>query len=385
MVIEMLKRFEVTNYKNFKDKIVIDMGKVGGYHFNQECITDGKIGKMLIYGRNATGKTNLGKALMDISYIGWSGVRLQAGPLLNADSSQRDSLFKYVFQFGEDEIIYTYRRLSENVLLDEEMVVNGRQAFYYNFETRESSFGNLKILDADTVVIERFIAAMDNAIMESDEKQTLPFLRWLINNTPLQDGSLLLRLNDYMQRMSMLTVSESGIMRSRRVNESFYELLAEGENLKDFEEFLNIMGVECRLDLKKLPDGQLELYFVHVKPVPFMQTASSGTQALLRLYMRLIMRREASLLYIDEFDAFYHYEMSEKVVQFFKKKYPNSQIIMTTHNTNLMSNSLMRPDCLFILSGQGYLTALCDATPRELREGHNLEKLYISGEFEDYE
>ena len=44
---------------------------------------------------------------------------------------------------------------------------------------------------------------------------------------------------------------------------------------------------------------------------------------------------------------------------------------MTSHNTNLMTNRLMRPDCLFILSRTGTLTSLCNATERELREGHN--------------
>ena len=114
--------------------------------------------------------------------------------------------------------------------------------------------------------------------------------------------------------------------------------------------------------------------------------ASSGTLALVDLYRRLIPRVwDASLIYLDEFDAFYHYDMAECVVKFFKKKYPHCQMIMTSHNTNLMSNRLMRPDCMFILSRTGTLTALCNATTRELREGHNLEKMYISGEFEKYE
>ena len=63
----------------------------------------------------------------------------------------------------------------------------------------------------------------------------------------------------------------------------------------------------------------------------------------------------------------------------------NCQMIMTSHNTNLMTNRLMRPDCMFILSRNGMLTALCNATTRELREGHNLEKMYIRWEFEKYE
>ena len=94
---------------------------------------------------------------------------------------------------------------------------------------------------------------------------------------------------------------------------------------------------------------------------------------------------DPSFIYLDEFDAFYHYEMSEKVINFFKRRYPKCQIVMTSHNTNLMTNRLMRPDCLFILSRAGTLTALSNATKRELREGHNLEKMYISGEFDKYE
>ena len=66
---DVLKRFELRNYKNFKDRIVIDFENVGGYQFNTECIENGIISKMLIYGRNATGKTNLGRALMDIRTI----------------------------------------------------------------------------------------------------------------------------------------------------------------------------------------------------------------------------------------------------------------------------------------------------------------------------
>ena len=93
----------------------------------------------------------------------------------------------------------------------------------------------------------------------------------------------------------------------------------------------------------------------------------------------------SSFVYLDEFDAFYHYEMAEKVIRFFKRKYPKCQMIMTSHNTNLMTNRIMRPDCLLILSSRGTLTSLCNATERELREGHNLEKMYISGEFERYE
>ena len=62
------------------------------------------------------------------------------------------------------------------------------------------------------------------------------------------------------------------------------------------------------------------------------------------------------------------------------KKMKNTQVILTSHNTNLLTNRIMRPDCYFILT-KDKLTSLANATSRELREGHNLEKLYMSGEF----
>ena len=80
-----------------------------------------------------------------------------------------------------------------------------------------------------------------------------------------------------------------------------------------------------------------------------------------------------------EFDAFYHYELSESIVAMLEKM-PDTQVILTSHNTNLLSNRIMRPDCYFILTGER-ITNLANATTRELREGHNLEKLYMSGEF----
>jgi hypothetical protein len=48
----MLKKFTLKNYKNFKDEISIDFENTAGYQFSTDCINDGTISKMLIYGTN---------------------------------------------------------------------------------------------------------------------------------------------------------------------------------------------------------------------------------------------------------------------------------------------------------------------------------------------
>ena len=383
----MLKKFVVKNYKNFKDEITIDFENIAGYQFNMDCLSEGIIGKMLIYGRNATGKTNLGKALLDIGLTMFGGTRYAGnGILLNADSIEDAAVFQYEFRFGDVDLGYKYSRLSNQELRDEELFIDGKSIFKCNFSSREHNFDNLDYIDAETANVDRYLQSLEGGEDDDISEPKLPFLRWLISNVALKNDSALIRLSNYVRRMMMITVGNGMQYRFGRMNQGFYESLENPERLKDFEDFLNAMGIECKLILKKLPDGQRELYFAHKKLVPFYENASSGTVALAELYRRLVPKVwDASLIYLDEFDAFYHYEMAENVIRFFKHKYPKCQIIMTSHNTNLMTNRIMRPDCLFILSRKGTLTALCNATERELREGHNLEKMYISGEFERYE
>ena len=383
----MLKKFTLKNYKNFKDEISIDFENTAGYHFSTDCITDGTISKMLIYGRNATGKTNLGKALTDICITVFDVRRYaDTGVFLNADSIDETATFSYEFRFDNDELIYRYARFSNQELRNEELHINNKTIFSCDFENNKFDFKNLKYINAETANIDRYLQSVDIGNEEELQEPKLPFLRWLISNVALNSDSILIKLANYTRRMLMITAGNTMLRTSRRMNDAFFELLEDSDRLKDLEDFLNEMGIECKLILQKLPDGQRELYFKHEKLVPFYETASSGTLALVDLYRRLIPKNwEPSFIYLDEFDAFYHYEMSEKVINFFKRRYPKCQIIMTSHNTNLMTNRLMRPDCLFVLSSAGTLTAFCNATERELREGHNLEKMYISGEFDKYE
>ena len=102
--------------------------------------------------------------------------------------------------------------------------------------------------------------------------------------------------------------------------------------------------------------------------------------ALLRLFNYFHITQAPSLLFVDEFGAFYHHDLAERVANYFKCQ-TGRQVICASHNTDLFSNKVLRPDCLYILSDHG-ITSAANATNRELREGHNLEKLYKAGEFD---
>ena len=159
----------------------------------------------------------------------------------------------------------------------------------------------------------------------------------------------------------------------------YFDFIFEEDTLREFEQFLHASGLKDNLIVKTDNDGIKRLYFDTDTPLPFFKVASSGTKALYTFFYWYKTAKDASLMFIDEFDAFYHYELSESIVSILEKM-GNTQVILTSHNTNLLTNRIMRPDCYFILT-QDRLTSLANATNRELREGHNLEKLYMSGEF----
>jgi hypothetical protein len=161
--------------------------------------------------------------------------------------------------------------------------------------------------------------------------------------------------------------------------ENMEDFIIKNGLIADFEMFINTYGVAEKIAVKKGLAGNEFLCFNYKQPIPLSSTASSGTNALLTLYYWYKHFNEASFVIIDEFDAYYHFALADKVVRLCIDKV-KSQVILTSHNTNLLTNKLMRPDCFFILK-QGVLRSFGDATSREIREGNNIEKLFIGGEF----
>ena len=58
------------------------------------------------------------------------------------------------------------------------------------------------------------------------------------------------------------------------------------------------------------------------------------------------------------------------------------QIIVSTHNTDVISNELLRPDCYFILE-DNEIQPFYKRTRKALREAHNLQKMYKAGAFNE--
>ena len=90
---------------------------------------------------------------------------------------------------------------------------------------------------------------------------------------------------------------------------------------------------------------------------------------------------ELSFVYIDEYDAFYHFDLALSWVGLLKKN-RDCQIVLSTHNTDLLSNDLLRPDCYYEIK-DGKIKSLADLTDKDIRKAHNLQKMYKAGVFNE--
>lgn len=364
----MLRKFEVSGFKNFRDKLVLDLSDVRDYRFNAECIANGLLNKVIIYGKNAIGKSNFGLALFDI-VTHLSGKNVTPGLYdfyLNVENTRGYAEFLYVFQFDASTVEYSYKKDDNQVLLSERIVLDQKVLLDYDYKTKSGDSQGLRAL-APTL----------NWVFQEDDS----ILRYVMNNTVLDEMHPLRQMMHYVSNMLWFrSLDENRYIGYKTKSTDYFDFVFEEGMLQEFETFLKKAGINDKLTVKKDPSGKKVLYFDLPRPLPFFKVASNGTKALYTFFYWYKTSAKVSLMFIDEFDAFYHYELAETIVEMLEKS-QGYQTILTSHNTNLLTNRIMRPDCYFILSEHG-LSSLANATKRELREGHNLEKLYISGEFD---
>ncbi|XQU07450.1 AAA family ATPase [Halomonas sp. LY9] len=210
----------------------------------------------------------------------------------------------------------------------------------------------------------------------------ISLLKYVDNNAILDESTVnkhfkeLLRFIEGMVFFRSLSSTRTGEYVGRNIGvERLSQSIIDSGSVEDFEIFLNDAGIECSLSVDTATNGENAIHFnFGAKKIEFGSAASTGTLSLGIFYFWWLrfQREDVTFAYIDEFDAFYHHALASSIVE--KVSESQCQTIMTTHNTGVMSNDLLRPDCYFVLEKNiKPLTALTD---KELRKAHNLEKIY---------
>lgn len=367
----MLTRFEVRNFKGFKSTIVLDL-RARDYSFNASLIKNGIVNKGIIYGKNGTGKSNLGIALFDITASLTDKQRMNPAYIsnyINYDTPEQFAVFKYEFLFDDVKVKYEYAKTSIDSFVYENFYINEDPLFEYDFENGKRSYISEKL---DKLI--NFDSIVDNK---------LSIVKYISRGTPKNTIPEITKLVEFAEGMLWYrSLSEGNNYAGYSIGISLLsEIIYERAKLYDFQDFLNKNEIHYKLKFRT-ENGKHQLYAIFENgEAPFESVASTGTMALFLFYTWSLSFNNISFLFVDEFDAFLHYEAAAGIISRLNKE-TRFQSFVTSHNTYLMQNKLTRPDACYIISNNK-ITPLCKCTDKEIREAHNLEKMYVNGAFNE--
>jgi AAA15 family ATPase/GTPase len=376
----MLCFYSVKNYRGFKDTITLDL-TASNYEFNEECIRDGYAHKALIYGYNGVGKSNFGLAIMDIII---NLTDKEKTPLLdsnywNAESGSLLVEFKYKFKFREVMIEYQYGKNAPESICYERLYINEKCVVSYNRITNEPLAINLP----GTQTLNKDL-----------NKISISVLKYIKSNAALEQSvetTAFLSFFDFVERMLFFcNLDDRKYVGYEVGGHLLFDEIVRKNRFDDFRSFLADAELPSNIIFTKTAN-RTKVFFKYETTerenflIDFFDNCSTGMKSLTVLFYwlqnALFNEKPPSFIFIDEFDAFYHQRLSEYFINVIKKL-NDCQFILTTHDTGVMSNDIMRPDCLFLMH-KDKIKAISSLTHKELRFAHNIEKMYRAGAFDE--
>ena len=369
----MLTKMSITNFLSFKEKTEFDFTATKYSILDQTNVSDNGILKGAMFlGPNASGKTN---ALKGISFL----IKMIKGEGASFQNYQcffsRNPLISvlYEFLFDGEQVVYEInynvktKDISETLKIGDVTVLS-----------RNGSHGELRIGQNET---------FDDQV----DGETL-FLRIASFNTGrFPQEPILRKLMDYLQNSYVISGYNFSAPLGRTISR-----FAEDFGVEKINSYLEKFGYDFSLEYGTESEGEglkIEIgsdkkaVFFKRKNFPIPSTfidESQGNQVFADLLPNLIEVIESpGMLIIDEFGNSLHNKLSEKIIRFFMENAKNSQIFITSHHTNLVSNSVFRPDQLVVIAFPDKSGSRIERISKYgPREAQNLEKMYLGGMFE---
>jgi hypothetical protein len=287
--------------------------------------------------------------------------------------------FEYRFQFNGVQVRYEYGTIIMEAPVYERLYIDNQVIVFCDHKN-----DTLRIDLPGTEKLSKDLSLIKIAV-----------LKYIKSNAVIEDkrlSEILEQFHQFINGMLMFwNLDEKRYVGYKTGREKIAKGIVQEGHFEAFKEALKQAELPSNISYTSL-DEQFWLDFKdavsgNVMTVEFFSNASTGMKsfALLYYWMQFVRfgEKPPSLIYMDEFDAFYHERLAQFIVNEIKK-HTNTQFILTTHDTSIMSNDILRPDCLFLMY-PNRIVSVAEAvkpTGRELRHAHDIEKMYRAGAFD---
>ncbi len=420
----MIIEFKVENFLSFKDLTTLSMIKAKSFKEYQDTHTiliDKNLNLLksaIVYGNNASGKSNLLEAMGFMKQIILNSFRdallenndkkfplekfalnsktETASTFFEISFIHNDTKYRYGFEIDYNKVVaeWLYHTTSKEVYLfkrDFQKIEVNKSAFKEGVGKEEDVKESVLFLsmlatfgkETSSNIIEWFKKInIINGIHDRLHK------RYTIDKLKSDKNffNWVLHFIKYLEISNLSTTEED-------VNEIDLETLKEKE--KD-EEIINLLTSIHKIQSKQPKRDQLITYhrrydennvFIDAIPFNFDKQESEGTKKLLYLlgpwYDTL---KNGKVLIIDELDSRLHSHLTLRLIDFFHKyNLHKAQLICVVHDTMLLNKETFRRDQIWFVEknqfGASELISLADFKTDKVRNKSAFDKNYLEGKY----
>ena len=402
----MILEVRLNNFFSIKDEVILDLRagniqtkqakELEDHFFTHE--KDNILKSIAIYGANASGKSNIIKAIRFCCRMVFQSHLHNENSIFNFQPFKFDGYqnrpSKFYIRFVSHDIEYEYSySLTRTEIVTEELnhFPNGRKAKVFKRDERidgdkkdKYSFSNVirRPLDvAENTSVKTLFVSRASQMDRVIGKELFNFFneQFILGYTGFNSHSLernLIKNKEFL--LKALQIADSDII----------DISYNKEKVK-LQSFQLSFGAEKESVNNEDSEGEVLKIVTYHKAAPniafdFDTEESEGTKKLFVILLSIldIVRNNKTLL-IDEIDTSLHSNLVEFIINLFHAS-EKAQLIFTTHNTNLLNLRKIRKDQVFFVNklqdGFSDLYSLFDY--KDFRENMDAEKGYLQGRFD---
>jgi uncharacterized protein len=393
----MLIEFSVGNYRSFKEVVTFSMvaapipvgDNIAGKNNIFSATKETELLKSTaIYGANASGKSNLVRAIsfMKDFTINSVGSRITSeieteSYRLNIESEKEPSYFEIVFIIGTTRYRYGFE-------VDRYSVKS--EWLYQTLRTKES-----QLFDRENSKFKVFGKFSEGRTLENKTRKNALFLSVVAQF----NGDIATGVIDWFNELNIFNnlddddydnATIDALIEGHRTQDLIGLVTSLDLGIKDIQmiktpmpEFPGVISYEVKTAHWKYDGGENR---VDTEYFELDENESAGTQKLFNISGLLInILQTGEILIVDELDARLHPLISCAIVKLFNSPITNprnAQLIFTTHDTNLLSANMFRRDQIWFTEKDRYgATDLYSLVEYDIPDDAPFEQDYIAGKY----